>query len=88
MDLINYMEEAVKKSLAELLEEPAYQGFHPSEKDRLDILAFALNHLPARYIVTEKGYVFTKLEELKEQFKTDILVELAKAVQQVRNHPR
>lgn len=82
------MEEAVKKSLEELLQESAYVDFKPTDKDRLDILAFALNRLPARYIVTEKGYVYTRSEELKEQFKTDILVELTKAIQQIRNHPR
>jgi competence protein ComFB len=88
MQLVNYMEGAVKRCLDELLEDSAYKDFQPDERTKLDVLALALNHLPARYVVTEKGYIFTRVDELKHQFKTDIIVELSKAILQVRTHPR
>jgi competence protein ComFB len=88
MQLVNYMEEAVKRGLDELLKEPAYQSLRLDEKAKLDVMAFALNHLPPKYVVTEKGHLFTRVEELRQQFKTDIVVELSKAIQLVKENPR
>lgn len=88
MNLVNYMEEAARRSLDEMLGEPAYGGYHPNEKEKMDVLAIALNRLPPRYIVTERGHLFTRVDELRQQFKTDLLVELAKAIDQVRKNPR
>ncbi len=88
MQLINYMEEAVKRTLEELLLDPAYKKNDFNEKIKLDILAYTLNHLPPRYIVTEKGHLFTRVDELKQQFRTDILVELSKAIERIKANPR
>jgi len=88
MQLINYMEEAATTVLGEILQDPAYQAIREDEKVRMDILAYALNRLPPRYFVTEKGQLYTRIQELRQQFKTDILVELTKAIQQVMNNPR
>ena len=88
MHLNNFMEEAVNRSLEELLQEPAYVSLKLNDKIKLDILAFALNHLPPRYVVTEKGHLYTRVDELKQQFRTDIIVELTKAIQRVVENPR
>jgi competence protein ComFB len=88
MNLINFMEEAARRSLGEMLAEPAYLDFEPTPKEKLDVLAIALNRLPPRYVVTEQGYLFTRADELRQQFKTDLLVELARAIDQVRKNPR
>jgi len=88
MQLVNFMEEAVRRTLEELLEEPAYKNATFSDKVQMDILAYTLNHLPARYIVTEKGHLFTRVDELKHQFRTDIVVELSKAISHVQANPR
>ncbi len=88
MHLLNYMEEAAKRALEELLNEPPYQSASFSDKIKMDILAFALNHLPPRYVVTEKGHLYTRVDELKQQFRTDIIVELSKAIQHVQANPR
>ncbi len=88
MELVNYMEEATKRSLDELLECAEYVDYKITEKQKLDILACALNQLPARYLVSEKGYLYTRADELKQQFKTDIIVELTKAILKVKANPR
>lgn len=88
MQLVNFMEEIVKKTLEDLLEDPSYQSLNLDDKARMDILAYALNHLPPRYAVTEKGLVFTRLNEMKQQFTTDIIVELSKAIKLVQANPR
>jgi len=88
MHLINYMEAAACTALGELLQDPAYERIRTDEKAKMDVLALALNRLPPRYFVTEKGELYTRIQELRQQFKTDIVVELTKALQQVVNHPR
>jgi len=88
MNLVNFMEEAARRTLEDMLLEPIYGGFKPSEKEKYDVLAIALNKLPPRYIVTERGYIFTRVDELRQQFRTDLLVELAQAIDQVRKNPR
>ena len=88
MDLVNFMEEAVKRTLEDLLQEPRYRSLALREKTKMDILAYALNHLPPRYSVTEKGRLFTRVNELKQQFTTDIVVELSRAIEHVSANPR
>lgn len=88
MQLVNFMEEAVKRVLDDLLQENAYQSFQFDEKTKLDIIAFTLNHLPPRYVVSEKGHLYTRVDELRQQFKTDIIVELSLAINQVKANPR
>lgn len=88
MNLVNFMEEAVKNCLEELLSVAPYVSIGFEEKEKLDVIAYALNHLPPRYVVTEKGRLYTRVDELKQQFKTDIVIELSKAIKHVKANPR
>ena len=88
MHLVNFMEEAVKNSLEDLLLDPIYETLKLDEKSKLDVVAYALNHLPPRYVVTQKGHLYTRVDELKQQFKTDIVIELSKAIKHVKANPR
>ncbi len=86
MQLRNYMEDLVDSTIEELYgKDDALCG---CAHCRLDVKAMALNQLPARYAVTDKGYAFNKVHELEAQFKTDVTVAVAKAMRHVRNHPR
>ncbi|MGH7738969.1 MAG: late competence development ComFB family protein [bacterium] len=88
MKLLNFMEEAAQRSLDELLAAPAYESLKLSETQKLDVLAYALNRLPPRYVVTDKGHLYTRVDELKQQFKTDLIVELTKAIKFIGANPR
>jgi competence protein ComFB len=88
MQLINFMEEAVKRVLEELLKEKSYESTQFDEKTKLDIMAYTLNHLPPRYVVSEKGHLYTRVDELRQQFRTDIIVELSRAIDLVKANPR
>lgn len=57
-------------------------------KCRLDMMAKTLNKLPAKYVVSDKGRVFTKLQETEVQLKADIFRELTKAAVYVKKNPR
>ena len=88
MQISNFMEDAVKNVLEDMLANEPYRSVPLDEKTRLDIMAYALNRLPPKYVVTERGHLYTRMNELKHQFNTDIVVELSKAIEFVKAHPR
>jgi len=79
------MEEAVQDMILDVLE-----GLDccKCEKCILDIKAIALNNLPPKYVVTEKGLIFKKVDALIQQFEVDIISAIAKATVIVRKYPR
>jgi competence protein ComFB len=87
MELKNYMEiiveEAVEKEWPMIKEDWA-----KSKRCKLDVMALVLNRLPARYVVTDKGRIMTKIKETEVQFQADVLREVVKAIVQVRKNPR
>jgi len=88
MQLVNFMEEAVRRVLEEMQQEGPTGAGDLTEMARMDVLAYALNRLPPKYVVTQKGHLYTRVNELQQQFRTDILVELTKAIAFVKAHPR
>ncbi len=82
----NYMEEAVDGTMEEIL--ARRDDICKCERCRMDIKALALNHLPPKYVVTDMGYVYTKVNELESQFKADITVAVTNAIKTVRKNPR
>lgn len=82
----NYMEDAVDHILPKLLED--YGNICKCNQCLEDIKAIALNSLEPRYVVTDKGSVYVKLNELINQFNTDVIKELVKAIDIVSNNPR
>lgn len=53
-----------------------------------DIMAYALNHLPPKYVNTDKGGVYVRTGFLDSQLSTDILVEVSKAIEHISKNPR
>ena len=86
MEIHNYMEEAVKEVLDDILSQR--EDVCKCDICRSDMMALALNRLPSKYVATQKGRVYTKLEEINVQFKTDIIKEVARAVEHVKDKPR
>jgi competence protein ComFB len=58
------------------------------EKCRMDVTAIALNNLPTKYVVTEKGELYGKLDTMNYQFETDIIKEVIKAIEKVKKSPQ
>ncbi len=86
MELKNYMEELVWSRLDDVM--AAHHGVCRCEHCRYDVAALALNFLPTRYVVTEKGEIYTKLNTLEQQFDIDIVTAISRGVLIVKNHPR
>lgn len=87
MKLKNYMEDAVRNTLEELLRKNA-QDICQCSRCRLDLIAYALNQLPAKYVVTDKGHTFTRVAEMQQQFGTDIVVALSRGMKKIGKNPR
>lgn len=82
--LKNYMEDVVFSLLDELIKE---KNACACERCKYDIAAIALNNLPPKYVVTESGEVYAKTQLLNQQFRTNAVVEILKAIEVVRNNP-
>lgn len=86
--MVNYMEICVENTTNNILENPKYSDMCKCERCRADIMAIALNNLPTKYVVTPKGEKFAKLISLQSQFDVDIVTEVTKAVEIVKNNKR
>jgi len=86
LQLKNYMEEATDSTIDEIL--ARRDDVCKCDRCKMDIKALALNHLPPKYVVTDRGYVYTKVNELENQFKADITVAVTNALKIIRDNPR
>jgi len=83
--LKNYVEEIVSNSLDRLSKEG---NFCTCPRCRMDIMAYALNHITPKYVVTQLGEVYTKISYLEQQLEVDVTVALMEAIKIVSNNPR
>lgn len=86
MKLQNFMEHEVFLVIDKLLKENT--DICNCKKCRMDIAAISLNNLKPKYVVTEKGELYTKTAEMEPQFEVDIIREVTKAIEIVRKQPR
>lgn len=81
----NYMEEIVFSQMKEILNDI---NMCTCDKCLLDIAAIALNDLPPKYIVTQKGELYSKINTLGQQFEVDVVAAITKAAVLVKRKPR
>lgn len=81
----NYMEEVVFNQMKEILTD---MNVCTCEKCLLDIAAIALNTLPPKYVVTEKGMLYSKVDSLGQQFDVDVIAAITRAAVIVKRSPR
>jgi len=86
MKIVNYMEDIVRDTLESLLSER--KDICKCQKCKLDMIAWALNRLPPKYVVTDKGRMYTKLKEQEIQFRADVVQELTKAISHISKGPQ
>lgn len=81
----NLMEDIVLQYVDSVMEQ---QGVCHCEICKSDVIAFALNHLPPRYVATELGRLVSKAQSYESQFHTDVITALSEAAEMVRKKPR
>lgn len=64
-------------------------GLEETKENRDDVLALALNYLPAKYVTTDEGKQYAKLIEVyRVQYDSDVVAALTKACIKVMQSPR
>ena len=86
LKLRNCMEDIVEKHLDEILQQ--HKDMCLCEDCRLDILALTLNSLPPRYIITDLGAIYSKIEVLDVQSKVKVITAISRAALKVAENPR
>ena len=86
MKLKNYMEDVVLYFLPIVLKD--MDGVCKCEDCMNDIAALALNKLKPHYISSEKGEIYSRLEEMYSQFRVDVIAAIMESAQQVSKSPR
>lgn len=82
----NYMEDAVMSELGDVIKQ--IKGACKCERCREDMVAWALNRLSPKYVVTDIGHIYTKINQLRAQVRADITVQLMEAAKIVKAKPR
>lgn len=84
MALVNVMEQIVSDKLDQILE-----GEDCCKCNRCveDMKAIALNRLPSKYVNTNSGELFSKLNATVRQSSVDINIAVTAAVKLVAQHP-
>lgn len=86
MKLKNYMETLVEEALDKGM--TSYPDVCKCQRCRLDMMALALNNLPPRYIVAERGLTHVNLEAATAQFSSDVLYAVNQAISLIGMRPR
>src|SRR6056297_3061359 len=81
--LNNLTEEVVLEMLGNMLQREEFDDICKDEDCLLDMATYALKRLPAKYVATSKGEVFSKTEELEQQHSVDVLSVVTRAIKVV-----
>lgn len=84
--LFNYMESSLEHILPNML--AAFPDQCTCDKCIMDIKAIALNKLPPKYVVTQQGEMYSRINEMYIQYETDIMKALVEAIIQVKKYSR
>lgn len=82
----NFMEALVREVLEDLLKVSTL-AICRCDRCLLDIQAIALNALPSKYTVTERGELYAKLATFRDQMRVDVLREVLNAIELVVSNP-
>jgi len=82
----NYMEDIIRDRMETILK--TMPDVCKCERCNLDRLAYALNNMKPKYIVTSKGKLYAKISQLQGQFDADIVRVITDAAVRVDQSPR
>lgn len=83
--LKNYMEEIVFSVIDDVLKDI---DVCKCERCKMNIIAISLNNLPSKYVVAEKGELYSKVNMFKMQVEVDVMTEIIKAAMIVKKNPQ
>ena len=83
--LKNITEVLVRQKLDKMIE---HEDCCKCQKCQEDIIAYALNRLPTKYVSTDDGELFARAGSLSSKYEFEIVRQLAIAMNLVKNNPR
>lgn len=81
----NCMEDFVTDLIQQVIK--SYPNICTCDQCLSDITAWALNHLPARYVGTDIGDAYTRLDIYKQEHYAHIIKIIAQAIEVVSQNP-
>lgn len=66
---------------------PQMEQYCRCNKCRRDMEAYALNRLPAKYVLSDKGVVYQKFDSLSVQSDAEITTAVIKAIETIGKNP-
>lgn len=85
MKLHSVMEDKVMDIANRLIKNE--QEFCACPRCKFDVMALALNELPPKYVVSEKGELYGRANLMTNQSDADIIKEVTKAIKIVKTSP-
>jgi competence protein ComFB len=82
----NYIEKIVRQELDKLYEND--KDLCKCDLCYRDIMTLTLNKLPSMYVSTDIGHIMTMYNLTKDQLHANVVVELLKAIEQVKGSPK
>ena len=82
----NYMEDVIIEVLDEALQ--TNPDFCQCQKCKQDVVLIALSKIKGRYASSPVGEIFARVEQSDRQVRTDALLAVMQALQQVAANPR
>lgn len=84
--LTNYNEKLVKEELEKILQDRG--DVCKCRSCKVDIMAYALNQLPPRYVASDGGHIHTMVNISTDQLKAQTMAALVNAIKAVARKPR
>ena len=86
MELHNLIEDDVISAIKRL--SGSIGDYCNCDKCKMDVAALALNNLKPKYVVTEKGNLLGRANNMNQQFNADVTLEVTKAITIVGENPQ
>ncbi|MFC1851101.1 late competence development ComFB family protein [candidate division CSSED10-310 bacterium] len=86
MEIYNLQEDLVEVILDEKLAERS--DICKCDQCQVDMMVYALNRLPSRYVSKKRGETFSRLELADTQGRTSVLAAVVSAIKVVSESPR
>ncbi len=82
----NYIEKIVREELKKSYERD--KTLCKCDNCYQDIMTLTLNNLPPMYVSSNVGHIMTMFNLTKDQLHAQVMVELLKAIEQVKKQPK
>ncbi len=85
VDCKNFMEDAVERKVDMVMQN--FKDCCTCEECRRDIVSIALNNLKPKYVATDRGEMYARIDDMSVQSEVEVIQALTAAIEIVRKNP-